>query len=156
MRVYFSIARNDNFRNKKRFKRRDMVLDLNHLDPWNICYIIMLFVMGLISFCTMKADKTIAIKNGQYADYNPFYHRMRHSECKLHTYELLGGFVGSFLAQHIYRHKIKKASYQIKFWIIVAIHCYVIYLQYNSLISGEISPSNDNSTTTTTPFTTSL
>lgn len=52
----------------------------------------------------------------------------RTPEWKLHSLELLGGFLGSFAAQRICRHKIKKTSYQITFWIIVFSHIIAIVL----------------------------
>jgi uncharacterized membrane protein YsdA (DUF1294 family) len=44
----------------------------------------------------------------------------RTPEATLHLFELLGGWPGSFLAQHSFRHKTAKAGYQIVFWLIVA------------------------------------
>jgi uncharacterized membrane protein YsdA (DUF1294 family) len=43
-------------------------------------------------------------------------------ETTLHLIEFWGGWPGAFLAQRQFRHKISKLSYQISFWIIVAIH----------------------------------
>ncbi len=48
--------------------------------------------------------------------------RRRIPEATLHTVELLGGWPGAFLAQRIVRHKNAKASYQVVFWLIVALH----------------------------------
>jgi len=46
----------------------------------------------------------------------------RLSEASLHMLEAMGGFGGSFLAQHLFRHKVSKASYQLVYWSIVLIH----------------------------------
>jgi len=46
-------------------------------------------------------------------------------ENHLHLLELLGGWPGSYLAQRLYWHKVSKMSYQVTFWIIVAIFQYV-------------------------------
>jgi uncharacterized membrane protein YsdA (DUF1294 family)/cold shock CspA family protein len=60
-------------------------------------------------------------------------HKARHgkwrtSEAILHTLELLGGWPGALIAQQIFRHKNRKVSFQISFWIIVAIHiCFWIW-----------------------------
>ncbi|MDA7979462.1 MAG: DUF1294 domain-containing protein [Pirellulales bacterium] len=49
-------------------------------------------------------------------------HRWRISEAMLHLLEGFGGFAGSFLAQHLFLHKIRSALYQVTFWTIVLIH----------------------------------
>lgn len=46
----------------------------------------------------------------------------RTPESTLHFFELLGGWPGAFLAQCAVRHKISKASYQVTFWAIIALH----------------------------------
>jgi uncharacterized membrane protein YsdA (DUF1294 family)/cold shock CspA family protein len=43
-------------------------------------------------------------------------------EAKLHALELLGGWPGALLAQQYYRHKTRKRSYQVVFWVIGAVH----------------------------------
>lgn len=85
-----------------------------------IVYIILLLIFGVISFLAMMMDKRAAEK-GEW----------RTPEWKLHSLELLGGFLGSFAAQRICRHKIKKTSYQITFWIIVVAHVVLIALVFS-------------------------
>jgi uncharacterized membrane protein YsdA (DUF1294 family) len=51
----------------------------------------------------------------------------RTPESTLHLLELCGGWPGSFLAQHRFRHKLRKVSYQFTFWLIVAAHEAVAY-----------------------------
>lgn len=80
-----------------------------------IAYIISLLVFGIISFVAMMLDKRAAEK-GEW----------RTPEWKLHLFELLGGCLGSFAAQRTCRHKIKKVSYQIPFWLIVIAHFVLI------------------------------
>lgn len=46
----------------------------------------------------------------------------RISERQLLTVDLFGGIIGGLLAQHRYRHKTSKQSYQIRIFAIVAIH----------------------------------
>lgn len=46
----------------------------------------------------------------------------RISERTLHTLELLGGWPGALIAQHLIRHKTAKTSYRVVLWLIVALH----------------------------------
>ena len=46
----------------------------------------------------------------------------RTSESTLHMLDLLGGWPGGLLAQRAFRHKSKKVSFQVVFWLIVALH----------------------------------
>lgn len=40
----------------------------------------------------------------------------------LHALELAGGWPGALIAQQVFRHKTRKMSFQILFWVIVALH----------------------------------
>ncbi|NBB60600.1 DUF1294 domain-containing protein [Pseudomonas sp. ODNR1LW] len=40
----------------------------------------------------------------------------------LHALELAGGWPGALLAQQVFRHKTRKLSFQLVFWIIVLLH----------------------------------
>ncbi|MCI8211318.1 hypothetical protein AUC61_17460 [Pseudomonas sp. S25] len=40
----------------------------------------------------------------------------------LHAVELLGGWPGAMLAQQVLRHKTRKLSFQVLFWLIVLLH----------------------------------
>ncbi|KPZ15695.1 putative family protein [Pseudomonas syringae pv. viburni] len=46
----------------------------------------------------------------------------RTPENVLHTVELLGGWPGALLAQQVFRHKTRKVSFQVVFWLIVLVH----------------------------------
>lgn len=46
----------------------------------------------------------------------------RTPENVLHGVELLGGWPGALLAQQVFRHKTRKVSFQVVFWLIVAVH----------------------------------
>jgi uncharacterized membrane protein YsdA (DUF1294 family) len=48
--------------------------------------------------------------------------RWRTSEAHLHFFELAGGWPGALFAQYFYRHKNRKLSYQMVFWLIVLLH----------------------------------
>ncbi|MDB5046408.1 MAG: hypothetical protein JWQ08_2458 [Deinococcus sp.] len=58
-------------------------------------------VWSVAAFVAIWRDKTLA-RGGQW----------RISEQQLHRYELLGGWLGSGLAQRLWHHKTLKASYQ--------------------------------------------
>ncbi|MCU1763560.1 DUF1294 domain-containing protein [Pseudomonas sp. 14P_8.1_Bac3] len=48
--------------------------------------------------------------------------RWRTPENVLHAVELAGGWPGALLAQQVFRHKTRKVSFQVLFWIIVILH----------------------------------
>ena len=64
-----------------------------------------------IAFLTLGLDKRRA-RRGEW----------RVPESTLHALELLGGWPGSFFGQRVHRHKTRKASYQVVFWLIAALH----------------------------------
>lgn len=53
----------------------------------------------------------------------------RMPEARLHMAELIGGWPGALLAQQLLRHKTRKLSYQLVFWLIVVTH-QVAWLDY--------------------------
>ncbi len=44
-------------------------------------------------------------------------------EATLHALALIGGWPGALIAQRLYHHKSRKASFQIGFWTTVAVNC---------------------------------
>ena len=76
-----------------------------------IFLLISYILMSIICFFAYKRDKLAAYRQQQ-----------RTPESRLHLYELLGGWPGGLLAQNILRHKNRKPSYQLKFWLIVSIN----------------------------------
>jgi uncharacterized membrane protein YsdA (DUF1294 family) len=48
--------------------------------------------------------------------------RWRTPENVLHAVELAGGWPGALLAQQVFRHKTRKVSFQVLFWVIVLLH----------------------------------
>ncbi|HEC55720.1 MAG TPA: DUF1294 domain-containing protein [Gammaproteobacteria bacterium] len=48
--------------------------------------------------------------------------RWRTPENILHAVELAGGWPGALIAQQAFRHKTRKVSYQVLFWVIVLLH----------------------------------
>ncbi|MDD0972479.1 DUF1294 domain-containing protein [Pseudomonas fontis] len=66
---------------------------------------------SLVCVWLYRQDKRRAAEQGQ-----------RTPEKVLHGCELLGGWPGALLAQQLYRHKTRKVSYQLVFWLIVLVH----------------------------------
>ncbi len=75
---------------------------------------ILLVYLGLsaLAFIVYALDKSAAQEN-----------RWRTSESTLHLLALFGGWPGALAAQRLLRHKSVKASFQIVFWVTVAINC---------------------------------
>jgi len=68
-------------------------------------------ILSLLTFIVYAYDKTKAHKN-----------EWRVSEQQLHLLAFLGGWPGALITQCVIRHKNKKKSFQVIFWIIVIIH----------------------------------
>lgn len=68
-------------------------------------------LMSLLTFFLYWRDKHQARNDG-----------WRTPEKVLHGAELLGGWPGALIAQQSLRHKTRKLSYQVVFWLIVALH----------------------------------
>ncbi|MEM9907470.1 MAG: cold shock and DUF1294 domain-containing protein [Cyanobacteria bacterium P01_D01_bin.44] len=77
----------------------------------NVIPLVAYTVMSAITIRVYASDKQRAQQN-----------RWRIPENQLHLCELLGGWLGAFWAQQTLRHKNKKTSYQVVFWIIVMTH----------------------------------
>ncbi|HEX5362898.1 MAG TPA: DUF1294 domain-containing protein [Gallionella sp.] len=69
-------------------------------------------ITSSIAFLAYALDKSAA-RNRQW--------RIR--ESTLHLLGLIGGWPGAFAAQRLLRHKSGKPSFQILFWITVALNC---------------------------------
>lgn len=83
-----------------------MVRELNFIWP-----AIIYSLVSFIAFFIYWSDKRRA-ESG----------RPRFTENSLHLFELLGGWPGALLAQHMFRHKTRKQPFQLIFWLIVAVH----------------------------------
>jgi len=66
------------------------------------------FVASIVTLLAYKLDKSAA-KNSHW----------RTKENTLHTLSLMGGWPGALIAQRLFRHKTKKASFQSVFWVTV-------------------------------------
>lgn len=67
--------------------------------------------VSLITFVAYGLDKSAARTN-----------RWRTQESTLHLFELLGGWPGALIAQGSFRHKTRKLSFQIAFWLVVTVN----------------------------------
>lgn len=75
-------------------------------------WVVPLYLLAsLVSFLQYWLDKRSA-QSGE----------RRTAEKTLHLLELAGGWPGALIAQQLFRHKTRKASYQAVFWLIVALH----------------------------------
>lgn len=86
-------------------------------------------LMSRFCYCAYRKDKKYA-KTQQW----------RVPESTLHLYEIFGGWPGGLIAQRKLRHKNKKLSYQISFWLIVALHIvgWYDYFMLNHLLIQHI------------------
>jgi uncharacterized membrane protein YsdA (DUF1294 family)/cold shock CspA family protein len=73
------------------------------------------FVASAVTFVAYALDKSAA-RRGQW----------RIQESTLHFLGLIGGWPGASAAHSLLRHKSKKLSFQIGFWITVAVNCSVL------------------------------
>lgn len=65
-------------------------------------------LLSAISFLLYGLDKRAATRGA-----------WRTSEARLHFFEWLGGWPGGLLAQRVFRHKTRKASFQVMFYLAV-------------------------------------
>ncbi|HET6351799.1 MAG TPA: DUF1294 domain-containing protein [Coriobacteriia bacterium] len=72
-------------------------------------------VMSGITYVAYGADKSAA-RSGHW----------RTPESALHLLEIVGGWPGALFAQRRFRHKTRKVSYQVVFWICVALNLGVV------------------------------
>ncbi|ETK42634.1 MAG: hypothetical protein A2W79_09115 [Pseudomonadales bacterium RIFCSPLOWO2_12_60_38] len=68
-------------------------------------------VVSVVAFFLYWSDKRKAQTEG-----------WRTPENILHAVELAGGWPGALIAQQVLRHKTRKVSYQVLFWVIVLLH----------------------------------
>ena len=87
---------------------------------------IYLILINLVAFTLYSYDKVQAIKN--------LNNIQRVSEKKLLFSAFIGGTIGSIISMFIFRHKIKKPSFVIKFSIIVIAQALAIFF-YNQRFS---------------------
>lgn len=92
---------------------------------------VMLFVVyhlvfiNFTTFIAYRADKRAAVRGA-----------WRVPERDLHTLEFLGGWLGAWIAQKVYRHKTSKKSYQAIYKLMIVMEFAAVYviLKYLNLI----------------------
>lgn len=67
--------------------------------------------LSLIALAAYRRDKLAALSATR-----------RTSEAKLHAIDLAGGWPGGLLAQQLFRHKTRKTSFQLGFWLTVVLN----------------------------------
>jgi uncharacterized membrane protein YsdA (DUF1294 family) len=80
---------------------------------WLWCYLI---GINVATFALYGFDKSSARRDSR-----------RVPEVVLHGAELLGGTPAAFIAQRVFHHKTQKGSYQLRFWLIVAVQVIVVF-----------------------------
>jgi uncharacterized membrane protein YsdA (DUF1294 family) len=83
----------------------------NQFDMAFLAICVSYFWASILTFCFYYIDKNAARKGN-----------WRVPEQRLHKLELIGGWIGALIAQKSLRHKNKKASYQLAYWVIVIFH----------------------------------
>lgn len=79
--------------------------------------------MSLVAFAAFALDKHWALIGGR-----------RIPEYVLHALSLFGGWPGALLAQQAFRHKTRKVSFSMLFWLIVLFHGLLILLIFLDLV----------------------
>ena len=83
--------------------------------PW---YVLAYITMSALTFIVYAVDKSRATRGA-----------WRVRESTLHLLELAWGWPGALAAQVVLRHKCRKTSFMLVFWLIVAIHA-VVWLNH--------------------------
>ncbi|MFL5359320.1 DUF1294 domain-containing protein [Archangium sp.] len=96
------------------------VLIKAHL-PWPLLAYV---VASLLTYFLYWQDKRSALRGA-----------WRTPEAQLHLFELLGGWPGALIAQQVFRHKTRKVSFQVVFWIIVLVHQVFWFMPVLGLLS---------------------
>ena len=68
--------------------------------------------MSCVAYLAYAFDKAAALRG-----------HWRTAEVSLHLLGLLGGWPGALVAQRSFRHKTRKRSFRVEFWITVLLNC---------------------------------
>tara|TARA_R100000988_G_scaffold19090_1_gene9201 strand:- start:22940 stop:23299 length:360 start_codon:yes stop_codon:yes gene_type:complete len=78
-------------------------------------FLLVYALVSVLTFAMYGLDKSAA-RGG----------RWRTSELTLHSLALLGGWPGALLAQSFFRHKSKKPSFKMTFWVTVVFNILIV------------------------------
>jgi uncharacterized membrane protein YsdA (DUF1294 family)/cold shock CspA family protein len=84
---------------------------------------------SLIAFLAYAIDKSAAKRGAR-----------RIQELTLHLWALAGGWPGALIAQQLFRHKSKKRSFRIAFWITVLVNCAGLAIFYVETGRIDVTP----------------
>jgi uncharacterized membrane protein YsdA (DUF1294 family) len=79
--------------------------------------VVLYLVMSIGAMIAYRVDKSAAYSGA-----------WRTSESTLHVLAVLGGWPGAAVAQRIFRHKSRKPSFQVTFWVTVGVNCAALAL----------------------------
>ncbi|WP_324171621.1 DUF1294 domain-containing protein [Sulfurimonas sp.] len=99
-----------------------------HIDFTLTYFEVYLLCSNLLASLLYGYDKLLALNHSKIIS--------RISENKLLFTTLIGGTVGAILSMFIFRHKIRKPSFMIKFSLVVIIQLGVIFLYIKGIFSG--------------------
>ena len=88
-------------------------------DKLPLSIIIFYSIIGAITYFAYSSDKSKAIDK-----------EYRTSEKSLLILSLIGGWIGAIIAQQRFRHKTKKSSFQIPFWITVLLNISILIYEF--------------------------
>lgn len=95
---------------------------LDKIDFSSLEFLVVILVINIITFFMYGFDKERAERGG-----------WRVPEASLHFFAFIGGTLGAFLGMKKFRHKTKKGSFLVVFWLIVTIQIIFIFLQITGL-----------------------
>jgi uncharacterized membrane protein YsdA (DUF1294 family) len=87
-----------------------------------LAIVLLYLIASVLTFIVYANDKAAAMSG-----------RWRTRERTLHLLSLAGGWPGALVAQRVLRHKGRKASFQIVFWLTVIVNCAVVLWMWLSM-----------------------
>ena len=90
-----------------------------HFSTFPLVLFLGYLLLSIITFIAYAVDKSAAQKGA-----------WRTSESTLHLFALIGGWPGALIAQNRLRHKSKKQSFKLVFWITVILNCAALVWLY--------------------------
>ena len=95
---------------------------LEKIDFTGIEFWAFIIVVNIVAFFMYGFDKQRAERGG-----------WRVPEASLHMASLIGGSIGAYLGMKNFRHKTKKGSFKVIYWLIVMIQIFFVFLKITGL-----------------------